>query len=225
MSSFKIERISSVSQYEKFAALPFEVYSGRQAWWPPDVQNEVELLSGRNPIAVHLEMAPMWARRDSRILARVSAVLNHRYNRHWHEKLGQLIHFEAVPDERDAVVALLDQASAWLRSRGMTAVRSGFAAFLDYPYAIDHYGALPAFLLRGNPEYYHSYFKDAGFETEKGFTDYTAPLTPEILQRYTRMLAAAGPAGVRIQSWREFGFMAASDAWTDVTNSAFSRHW
>ena len=33
----------------------------------------------------------------------------------------------------------------------MSAARSGFAAFLDYPYAIDNYGALPSFLLRGNP--------------------------------------------------------------------------
>ena len=32
-------------------------------------------------------------------------------------------------------------------------------------------------------------------------------------------------AGVTIQSWREFGFLAAIDAWTDVTNSAFDRHW
>src|SRR5208283_983756 len=72
---------------------------------------------------------------------------------------------------------------------------------------------------------YHRYFKQAGFVTEKGQLDYTAPLTPEILARYRRMADAAGLAGVTIQSWREFGFLAAIDAWTDVTNSAFDRHW
>ena len=107
----------------------------------------------------------------------------------------------------------------------MRAVRSGFAAFLDYPYAIDNYDSLPSFLLRGNPASYHRYFKEAGFVTEKGQVDYTAPLTPEILARYRRMAEAAAVAGVTIQSWREYGFLAAIDAWTDVTNAAFDRHW
>ena len=80
-------------------------------------------------------------------------------------------------------------------------------------------------LPRGNPPSYHRYFKEAGFVTEKGQVDYTAPLVPEILARYRRMADAAAMAGVAIQSWREFGFLAAIDAWTDVTNSAFDRHW
>ena len=50
---------------------------------------------------------------------------------------------------------------------------------------------LPSFLLRGNPASYHRYFKEAGFVTEKGQVDYTAPLTPEILARYRRMAEAA----------------------------------
>src|SRR5208337_4672536 len=57
-------------------------------------------------------------------------------------------------------------------------------------------GSLPSFLLRGNPPAYHRYFKQAGFVTEKGQLDYTAPLTPEILARYRRMADAAGLAGV-----------------------------
>ena len=111
---------------------------------------------------------PFAAWSDGRLVARVSAVVNHRYNEHWNERIGQLIHFEALPDEDDAVRAMLDEAVDWLRRRGMKAARSGFAAFLDYPYAIDNYGELPSFLLRGNPDYYHRYFKNAGFATEKG---------------------------------------------------------
>ncbi len=28
-----------------------------------------------------------------------------------------------------------------------------------------------------------------------------------------------------MKSWRQYGFLAAIDAWTDVTNAAFDRHW
>lgn len=138
-----IERVTSRDAMSEFAGLPFQVYGEREAWWPPDVQNEIDLLSGRAPIAAHLDMMPFVARRGGRLAARVTAVVNFRYNSHWNERSGQLIHFEATAGEDEAATAMLEEASQWLHQRGMTAVRSGFAAFLDYPYAIDNYGRLP----------------------------------------------------------------------------------
>ncbi len=221
----RIEQLSSREEFQQFARLPYQIYAGRDAWWPPDVQNEIDLLSGRARITAHLDLCPFAAWSDDRLVARVSAVVNYRYNEHWNEKLGQLIHFDALPGEPDAVAAMLEEAMTWLMRRGMKAARSGFAAFLDYPYAIDNYGALPSFLLRGNPDYYHGYLKNARFMTEKGQVDYTAPLTPDHLERYRRMTEAARAAGVVIRSWRDYGFLAAVDVWTDVTNAAFARHW
>jgi hypothetical protein len=220
-----IEAATNKAAMAEFAQLPFQVYGERDAWWPPDTQNEIDLLSGRAPIASHLDMTPFVARRSGKLVARVTAVINFRYNEHWQEKIGQLIHFEALADEGDATNAMLEQACNWARERGMTAVRSGFAAFLDYPYAIDNYGRLPSFLLRNSPEYYHTYFKNAGFLTEKGMTDFTIALTPQTLATYPNMIETAARRGVQVRTWREHGFMDAVDAWTDVTNTAFEHHW
>jgi ribosomal protein S18 acetylase RimI-like enzyme len=225
LPKIRVEQVSSRDRLEEFARLPFEIYGNRDAWWPPDIQNEIDLLSGRALITAYLDLSPFCVWRDAKLVARVSAVVNHRYNDHWHEKVGQLIHFEALPGEDDAVRALLDTASEWLQGRGMKAARSGFAAFLDYPYAIDNYGELPSFLLRGNPDCYHRYFKNAHFVTEKGQVDYTVALTQEVLARYQQIIGSLDSDAVSIKSWREYGFMAAIDAWTDVTNSAFARHW
>jgi len=225
LHKIRVAHINSRDAYEQFARLPHLIYAGREAWWPPDVQNEVDLLAGRSMITAHLDLSPLCVWSDGKLVGRVSAVVNHRYNEHWNEKIGQLIHFEAMPDQVDAVGALLEEAVNWLERRGMKAVRSGFAAFLDYPYAIDNYGALPSFLLRGNPDFYHRYFKNARFATEKGQLDYTTELKPEILERYRSMVAAVRANGVVIKNWREYGFLAAVDAWTDVTNAAFDRHW
>ncbi len=223
--TISVERPASREQLDEFARLPFQVYAARDAWWPPDVRHEIDLLSRRSLPSAFVDVTPLCARRAGRVVARVSAVVNRRYIEHWNEQLGNLIHFEALDGEDAAVAAMLGEAMQSLRQRGMRAVRSGFAAFLDYPYAIDNYDSLPSFLLRGNPPAFHRYFKDAGFVTEKGQVDYTAALTPEIMARYRRIAGAAGMAGVTIQSWREFGFLAAIDAWTDVTNSAFEQHW
>ena len=178
------QRPASHRQLEQFARLPFQVYANRDAWWPPDVQNEIELLARRSLLALYLEIEPLCAWRAGR---RVTAIVNRRYIEHWNEPLGQLIHFEALEDEDEAVAAMLAESVRWLRERGMRAARSGFAAFLDYPYAIDNYGSFPSFLLRGNPPSYHRYFKDAGFVTEKGQVDYTAPLSAEMIARYRGM--------------------------------------
>jgi GNAT superfamily N-acetyltransferase len=224
-SGIDIGRLGSRKEFEEFARFPFTVYRESEAWWPPDARREVELLEGRSPLSSYLEIAPFCARREGAMVARVSAIVNHRYNEQWNEKLGHLIHFEALADEKESVTAMLDAAAQWLRGRGMTAARSGFAAFLDYPYAIDNYGALPSFLMRANPPYYHCYLKNAGFETEKGQVDYSAALVPELLARYRALIDDAARSGVRVLSWREFGFVAAVDAWADVINAAFARHW
>src|SRR5271168_2146271 len=223
--TISVERPSSREQLEEFARLPFQVYGARDAWWPPDVQNEIDLLSRRSLLSSHLEVTPFCARRAGRVVARVTAVINRRYIEHWNEQLGQLIQFEALEGEDAAVAAMLEEAVQSIRERGMKAVRSGFAAFLDYPYAIDNYTVLPSFLLRGNPEFYHRYLKNARFETEKGQVDYTAELTPEILERYRSMVASVRANGTVIRNWRDYGFLAAVDVWTDVTNAAFARHW
>ena len=224
-NNIRVERPSSREQLEQFARLPFQVYGNRDAWWPPDVQNEIDLLARRSLLSAYLDLEPFCAWRADRLLARVPAIVNRRYIEHWNEPLGQLIHFEALDDEDEAVAAMIAQSVNWLRERGMRVARSGFAAFLDYPYAIDNYRSFPSFLLRGNPPSYHRYFKDAGFVTEKGQVDYTAELSATMLTRYRGMAESASAAGVTIRSWREFGFLAAIDAWTDVTNSAFARHW
>jgi hypothetical protein len=224
-NNIRVERPSSREQLEQFARLPFQVYGNCDAWWPPDVQNEIDLLARRSLLAAYLELVPFCAWHADRLVARVTAIVNRRYIDHWHEPLGQLIHFEALDDEDDAVAAMIAASVEWLRERGMRSARSGFAAFLDYPYAIDNYGLFPSFLLRGNPPSYHRYFKDAGFVTEKGQVDYTAELSASMLTRYRGMAESASASGVTIRSWREFGFLAAIDAWTDVTNASFARHW
>src|SRR5580700_5553972 len=90
-----IETVTGRDAMSEFAGLPFLVYGEREAWWPPDVQNEIDLLSGRAAIAAHLDMMPFMARRGGKLAARVTAAVNFRYNSHWNERLGQLIHFEA----------------------------------------------------------------------------------------------------------------------------------
>src|SRR6204780_5404079 len=126
IDSVSTERPPSREQLDEFARLPFRVYDSRAAWWPPDVQNEIDLLSRRSLLSTHLEVTPFCARRRGHVVARVTAVINRRYIEHWNEQLGQLIQFEALEGEEVAVPAMLKEAVQSIRERGMHAVRSGF---------------------------------------------------------------------------------------------------
>ena len=106
--TISVERPTSRAQLDEFARLPFQVYAARDAWWPPDVQNEIDLLSRRSLLSSHLEITPFCARRGGILVARVSAVINRRYIEHWNEQLGQLIQFEALEGEDVAVAAMLE---------------------------------------------------------------------------------------------------------------------
>ncbi len=55
-----IENPRSRAAMEEFARLPFLVYADRRAWWPPDILNEVDLLSRRSPLSPFLRSNPSW---------------------------------------------------------------------------------------------------------------------------------------------------------------------
>src|ERR1700686_4401865 len=117
--TISVERPTSRAQLDEFARLPFQVYGVRDAWWPPDVQNEIDLLSRRSLLSSHLEITPFCVRRGGQLVARVSAVINRRYIEHWNEQLGQLIQFEALDGEDVAGPRMFVKAGQSLRSGGV----------------------------------------------------------------------------------------------------------
>jgi hypothetical protein len=173
---------------------------------------------------VDRRVRPSAARDGDRLVARAVAVADERYRRHWQEPLGHLVMFEALPDTRDAVRALVAEAADWLASTGATAVRAGMGVF-DFPFAIDDYDTLPPAWLRQNPAYYHALLKDAGFETEQGFVDYKLRVTPALVAEWERSLAAVEASGYRIVPLAEIPQAGREAAFVEIWNAAFGRHW
>src|SRR4029450_1499428 len=79
---------------------------------------EAPFVGGAGPVAADRHVRPFVARDGGEILARVLAVVDARYQRHWNERLGHVVKFEALPGTRDAVRAVLDAACEWLAPQG-----------------------------------------------------------------------------------------------------------
>ena len=220
----RVEVPDGTAAIDEFVRFHDHVYAGHRAFWPAFLALEAPFVGGTGPVAADRRVRPFVARDGGEIVARVLAVADARYQRHWNERLGHVVKFEALPGTRDAVRALMDAACEWLATQGVDAARAGMGP-LDMPFVIDEYGALPPSILRSNPAYYHALLKDAGFETERGFVDYRIAVRPELVSRWEGAVAAAERAGFRLVPLRDVPSVRRAALTAAIFNETFAAHW
>lgn len=224
MATLTVEIPQDFAALTEFLQFRDKVYAQRDAYWPSSLRFEMQILNGSTPFNEGRTLRPFLVRDGKRMLARVLAVIDARYQQHWRESLGHLWWFEALPESREAVRLLLNDACEWLRQQGATAARAGSGA-LEFPFVIDAYESLPPNILRHNPPYYHALLKDAGCESEKGWVDYKIKVTPTLLRRWASMVEAAKRAGYEIVRVRDVHEERRVPEFTVTFNETFQAHW
>ena len=201
-----------------------DVYKARGAYWGAFVPFQLPVLTGESPFAEDRRFHALRVRDGGRTLARVVAVIDERYRRHWRETIGHLVMFEALPGTREAVRLLMDAACEWLAANGATAARAG-SGVLEFPFTTDAYEALPPSWLRQNPAYYHALLKDAGFETEQGFVDYKVRVRPELVARWESAVEGVRRSGYEMRPLGDMPPAEQAREFTALWNESFARHW
>ncbi|NOT53055.1 MAG: hypothetical protein HOP18_00475 [Deltaproteobacteria bacterium] len=224
MATLHIESPHDRNAFREFAEFHDHVYESRAARWHGSTRLEIVVMTGESPFNQDRLVRPFVARVEGNLVARVLAVMDSRYNHHWRDQLGHLCWFEALPNTREEVQRLFDEACAWLKSHGAVAARIGYG-MLEFPFAIDAYEALPPNALRQNPAYYHTLLKEAGCETEKGFVDYTVAVRPELISRWENMLGAVRRGGCDIVPLRDLPEERRVREFTATFNETFLAHW
>jgi len=208
----------------EFVSFHDRVYAERGAHWPVATELELPVLLGESPFDAGRRMRPFTAVENGAIVARALAVVDERYQRHWNEKLGHVVMFEALRGHRNGVRQLMDEACEWLASQGAVAARTGMG-MLDTPFVVDDYESLPPQVIRHNPVYYHSLLKDAGFETEKGWVDYKIAVTPELVARWESALEACRRSGIELVPLADVPESKRIAHFTDTWADTFKSHW
>ena len=221
----KIEFPEGKDALSEFLLFRDRVYENRSIRWPANLANGLALLMRETAGSEDRTFRPIVVRDGADIVARTVAVLDTRYNRHWNERLGHVISFEAMPGSRKAVRLLMDAACEWLQRQGAEAARAGCLGTTDSPFVVDDYESLPPILLRHNPPYYHRLLKDAGFETERGWVDYKIRVTPELTARYESAVEAARRGGFEIVPVGQVPERGRIPEFTDTFNDTFRNHW
>jgi GNAT superfamily N-acetyltransferase len=163
----EVRPVTTWRQRRDFVDLPFRLHAGTP-WVPPLKVERWYFLSRRlSPYAKRIDWQLFLAYRDGRTVGRVSAHVDHAYNRHHDARWGWFGFFECE-DDQEAASALLEAAERWLRERGMERM-TGPADFTmndESGIVIEGHGLRPMIRQPWHPTYYQRLCEAAGLVKE-----------------------------------------------------------
>jgi hypothetical protein len=118
-----VSPVESKKDLGEFIHLPWRLYKGNPHWVAPLLMIENERFDPkRNAFYKHAQVQLFIARKEDRVVGRISAHIDGEHNRYWNERTGFFGFFECENDPAIAR-ALLTTAESWLRERGMESAR------------------------------------------------------------------------------------------------------
>lgn len=162
----EVRPVQSRADKKAFVELPWKIYRRDPNWVPPLLSMAYEVLdTDRHPFYEFASLALFTAWRGDRIVGRIGAIDNPRHNETHQDKVGFFGFFEAENDP-EAVWALFDAASSWLRERGKDAIRGPANPSVndEYGLLVEGFDSPPVIMMPYNPPYYVELIEGYGFE-------------------------------------------------------------
>ncbi len=212
----------------EFIRLPWALYNGDPNWVPPLEMDRMRLIDTvKNPFYKHAELRLFLAERAGRVVGRIAAIINENHNKAHNDKVGFFGFFDAVHDQ-DVANTLINAATDWLRTQGMTSVRGPVSPSMN-----DEVGMLekgfdsPAtFLMPYNPPWYNELMEGAGLDKAKDLlawkVEYPSCMTPK-LERVTELLKQRSRTVIRSLQMKKFADEV--ELIKKVYNAAWQPNW
>jgi hypothetical protein len=226
----RVTPVGSKASIKEFVELPYRLYADDPNWVPP-LRDEVYglITPGKNPWFEHGEAQFFVARREGRVVGRISAHIDHLALQQPAEQgMGPGTGFWGLLEAEDSGAAqtLIAQAENWLRARQMTHVLGPVSlAMWDEPgLLIQGHDYPPTVMMGHNSPAYEAWVEGAGYAGVQDLYTYDLPIAgelPELTQRIVRMGEKSGRIKIRRVDKSKFDAEAAlilgilNDAWSD----------
>jgi len=169
-----IEQIDTHSkeQVRRFVRLPFRLYEGHPQWVPPlMVDSEMQLNREKHPFYEHSEADFFIAQRDGRVVGRIAALVNRRFNEYHGTRQAQFYLFDCE-DDSEAATALFQKVFEWALSRDLDQVvgPKGFGVLDGYGLLVEGFEHRQIMtMMNYNYPYYVKLVEAQGFGKEVEF--------------------------------------------------------
>ncbi len=214
----------------EFVNLPFRLHSNHPLWVPPlKIERHIFLNRRMNAFFSHGEAAYFLARRDGRVVGRITAHINTAFNEQHSENCGWFgfIEFEEDPE---VVRALLDTAAAWCAARGCGRLLgpADLAMNDECGILIEGFDVRPMIHQPWHPPYYQRLLEDAGMTKAMDLLMWNLEVTERdrVLPVIWELAAKAqSEHGIRVRPMRRRQLRKDMDSFAEVYNSAWSQNW
>lgn len=173
-----------------FLAAAERVFAGDPAWIAPlRFEMEQRLHPKKNPLFAHAEAALFVALEDGQPVGRMSASIDHEWQRTWNDKTGHFGFFDTVDDPAVAS-ALFLEAEAWLRARGVERVVGpmSLSANEEIGLLVEGFEHPPALMMGHSRAWQGTLAEACGYAKEKDLLawrfDRETPLTKRALKAW-----------------------------------------
>ena len=175
MSSIEIKRVTDKRGLDTFIQLHYDLYRGNQFDAPNLYIDEVHTLSrDKNSAFDFCEAEYFLAYRDGKVVGRVAAIINHRYNKQWERPCVRFGWLDLI-DDAEVMRALLNAVEEYGKQKGMKEIIGPLGVTDMDPegmltYGFDQLGTMATLY---NYEYYPRLMEQMeGYEKDNDYVEY-----------------------------------------------------
>ncbi|HEX8977923.1 MAG TPA: GNAT family N-acetyltransferase [Solirubrobacteraceae bacterium] len=225
----EVSAVQGFGDLRRFVELPFRLHAGTP-WIPPLKLERYQFLTRKlNAFFTHGEAQYFLARRNGRVVGRITAQIDSAYNDYHHTRTG-MFGFLEFEDDVEIVSALLAAAEAWLRERGCEQMLGpmSFQINDEAGVMIEGFDREPLIREPWNPPYYAQRCEQAGLSKamdlygwglEIADRERMNPLLPKLAER------ARTKYGITIRRMSRRHLRREMDEFATVYNAAWSQNW
>ena len=223
-----VKPASSYWQRRKFLQFPYDLYAKEPSWVPPLYMDRKKMLSRKkNPWFQHGEAEFFLAFRGGRVVGRIAAINNRRYNEENGTRIGWFGFFDCV-DDIEVARALLDVVEKWHVARGMQELLgpANYSSNEDWGCVVEGFDVPPIFLSPFNLPCQPLHLQALGFEKAKDLVMWNMDILkppPEKVVRLAEKIRERESIRVRPIDMKRLPEETVKIR--DIYNSAWEKNW
>lgn len=227
MSPVVVEPLELPRDILRFVRPWWPIHADDPHWVPPLIPERKEFLDPRrNPYFRQAKIQCFLASRDGVPLGTIAATLDHRLQEQ-EPGVGMFGFFEFVNDD-EVAGALLEAATSWLKSEGMTLLRGPFNFNSNHEFGllVDGFDTDPCFMNPHNQSFHGPMYERLGMTKAKDWYAYwmdKGPI-PERVQKVNERFMKRNP-DITIRRMDTRHFKREVDLFFEIYNDAWEDNW
>ena len=227
-SDVVVSRVENADQKKEFILFQYEVYKNDPHFVPPLLMDrEMVFNEKKNPWFDFGKTDLFLARRNGKIVGRVAAIEDPRYNEFHQAKIGWFGMFECIDDVAVAR-ALLDTCESWVKARGLTEMLgpANFSSNSEWAILIDGFDSDAVLMTTYNPKYYPALIEACGYTKAKDLWAFWLDMQdapPERIARVAEKVRAREGIVVRKANMKDWDNEVRKIK--EIYNAAWEKNW